>query len=106
MYVFVLLILLLWPLALLGGVALEMEHTVRNSYPLFTDDLHYWWMAWFVMIAVLGDMLPKWNRLQSAFLGPFGVSLKRKWIRTFHLAGLALMLLPACAGVLYYWYLS
>ncbi|MHC4170987.1 MAG: hypothetical protein ACYSWQ_28955, partial [Planctomycetota bacterium] len=108
---FVAVCLLLWPLLLLGIVATEMEHGFRDLHHAFADDLHYWCIAWSVMIAglglwaaVFGGMLAKWQKLQSLLLKPFGVSLKPKWIRTFRLSGLALMLLSACAGVLYFRY--
>ncbi len=106
-------LLLLWPLALLGNLARGMEHSVRRSYEQFADDLDYWCVAWFSMMAVLGAWwtilgakLGKWQKLQSALLGLFGISLRRKWIRTFSLIGSVLMFLSICAGVLYYRYLT
>jgi hypothetical protein len=56
--------------------------------------LGLWW-------TILGAALAKWRKLQSIFVGPFGISLKRKWILIFLLAGLALMVLSVWAAYLF-----
>jgi hypothetical protein len=101
--------LLLWPLGLLFPLAGEYEHTVRDSYVRFHDDLHYWIMASSFAIAgvglwwtVLGAVLLKWWRPPQWLFRPFGDWFRQKWALVLLLIGLAFFA-PTLGLGIWYW---
>jgi hypothetical protein len=108
-YVSVLLGLLLWPLGLLFPLAVELEHTIRESNVWLGDDLHYWRMATSFIIAglglwwiILGCLLLKWRRFLQILFKPFTGWFSRKWALILLLIGLALMI-PSFGLGIWYW---
>lgn len=108
-YVFVLLVLLTWPLGLLVPLALECEQNAGDSYPQLRDALRYWTVASSFIIAglsawwaVLGAVFLKWRNLPSVLFSPFGGLFKTKWSLTLLLVGFGLAVLSAGFGLWYF----
>jgi len=85
-YVFVLSVLLSWPLGILFPLAEELEHSIRTRYIHFADDLDYWIMATSFIIAglglwwiILGSLLLKWWGMLQVLFKPFAGRFNRKW---------------------------
>lgn len=110
-YVFVLSVLLSWPLGILVPLAEEFESSIRASNVRFADDLDYWIMATSFIIAVLGlwwiilgGLLLKWWSLLQLLFKPFAGWFNRKWALRLLLIGLALTILSLGWGNFYYRY--
>jgi len=108
-YVFVLLVLLTWPLGLLIPLAEGYEHALRESSSRLYNEADYWIMAVSVILAGLGlwwcilaIVLLKPRRLLRVLFRPFAEKVRSKWALRLLLIGLALMILSAGTGVLYY----
>jgi hypothetical protein len=108
-YVFVLLVLLSWPAGLLFSVAEGYEQEFRQSYPRVYNDFDYWIMAFSIMFvglglwwSILATMVLKPRRLLRLFFWPFAEMVRSKWAIRLLLIGLALMILSAGMGILYY----
>ena len=107
-YAFVVFWLLLWPLVLLITLAFDQERNIRSCYHQLSDDLRYWIMAWFFIVAgvgawwtVLGAVLLKWRNLPSVLFKPFGDWFKRKWVLILLLIGLGIMIPSLGLGIWY-----
>ena len=103
-YGFVLLALLMWPLILIP-VAEEYE----DSMSRFSGDSRYWVTAMSAILAVLGTwwcilavVLLKSRRVVRVLFGPFTNALRRKWVHWLLATGLAVALLSAAVGAMYY----
>jgi len=108
-YIFVLLALLSWPLALLIPLADGYEHEFRESLSRIRNEVDYWIMAVSVILAGLGlwwsilsAAVLKPRRLLRVLFRPFAEKLRSKWAFRLLLIGLALMILSAGTGILYY----
>ena len=108
-YVFVLLVLLAWPVGLLFSLAEGYERDFRESYYRLSNETDYWVMAVSVIVAGLGFwwsilaiVLLKPRRLLQVIFRPFAEMVRSKWALWLLLAGLALMILSAGTGILYY----
>jgi hypothetical protein len=108
-YVFVLLVLLTWPLGVLIPLALEYELNHRDYYPQFLDALDYWTVASSFIIAgtgawwaVLGALCLKWRKLPLVLFRPFGGLFKTKWSVTLLLVGLGLAIVSGGFGLWYF----
>ena len=108
-YVFVLLALLTWPLGLLIPLADGYEHTLRESSSRFNNETDYWIMAASVIVAGLGlwwsilaSTVLKPRKLLRVLFRPFAEKVRSKWALRLLLIGLALMILSAGTGILYY----
>ena len=111
MYLFVLLLLLAWPVGLLFSSAEGYEREFRESYYRFSNETHYWVMAVSVILAGLGLWLSilaafilKARRLLHVLFRPFAEKMRPKWAIRLLLIGLALMILSAGTGIVYYKY--
>jgi len=110
-YLFVLLVLLAWPVGLLFSSAEGYEREFRESYYRFSNETDYWVMAVSVILAGLGLW---WSILAAAVLkprkllrilfAPFAEKVRSKWAIRLLLIGLALMILSAGTGIVYYKY--
>jgi hypothetical protein len=108
-YVFVLLVLLSWPAGLLFSVAEEYERELRYSLSRVFNEFDYWVVAFSIMLAGLGlwwsilaAMVLRPRRLLQLFFWPFAETIRSKWAFRLLLIGLALMILSAGTGILYY----
>jgi hypothetical protein len=108
-YVFVLLVLLSWPVGLLFSVAEGYEREIRESYLNSSNEFDYWVVAFSVMIAGLGlwwsilaAMVWKPRRLLRVFFWPFAETVRSKWAIRLLLIGLGLMILSAGTCIAYY----
>ncbi|HCO96404.1 MAG TPA: hypothetical protein DIU00_21105 [Phycisphaerales bacterium] len=108
-YLFVLLALLTWPLALLIPLADVYERDFRESYHYFSNENDYWFVATPAILAGLGlwwsilaIVLLKPRRLLQVVFRPFAEKVRSKWALRLLLIGLVLMILSAGIGVLYY----
>ncbi len=108
-YVFVLLVLLAWPVGLLFSLAEGYERDFRESYYRFSNETDYWFMAVSVIVAGLGFwwsilaiVLLKPRRLLQVIFRPFAEKVKSKWALRLLLIGLALMILSAAMGIVYH----
>ena len=107
-YVFVLLVLLTWPLVF-APLADEYEHTMMESSSRFNDEGDYWIVAASVIAAglglwwcILGAMVLKPRKLLRVTFNPFAEKIRSKWAVRLLLIGLALLILSAGTGVVYY----
>jgi hypothetical protein len=108
-YLFMLLVLLTWPLVVLIPLADGYEHTLREPYYRFSNEIDYWVMATSAILAGLGlwwsilaIVLLKPRRLLQVIFKPFAEKVRSKWALRLLLIGLALMILSVGTGVLYY----
>jgi hypothetical protein len=108
-YIFVLLALLTWPLGLSIPLAEGYEHEFRESSSRLRNEVDYWVMAVSVILAGLGlwwsilaAAVLKPRRLLRVIFRPFAEKVRSKWALRLLLAGLALIILSAGTGVLYY----
>jgi hypothetical protein len=108
-YVFVLLLLLSWPVGLLFSIAEGYEREFRESYSRFSNETDYWVIALSIICAGLGlwwsilaAMFLKPRRLLRAFFWPFAEKVRSKWATRLLLIGFVLMILSAGIGVAYY----
>jgi len=107
-YVFVLLALLTWPL-ILAPLADEYEHTLIESSSRFNNEGDYWPVAISVIMAglglwwsILGAVVLKPRKLLRVTFYPFAEKIRSKWAVRLLLIGLALLILSAGTGVVYY----
>jgi hypothetical protein len=108
-YLFMLLALLTWPLGLLIPLADGYEHTLMESFSRFDNETEYWVMATSAILAgiglwwsVLAIVLLKPRRLLRVLFRPFAEKVRSKWVIRLLLIGLALIILSAGTGILYY----
>lgn len=108
-YLFVLLVLLTWPLGLSIPLAEGYEQEFRESFSRLRNGADYWVMATSAILAGLGlwwsilaIVLLKPRRLSQVVFRPFAEKVRSKWALRLLLIGLALMILSAGTGVLYY----
>ena len=108
-YVFVLCVLLTWPLGILIPLAEEFEHSIRARYVRFADDLDYWIMATSFIIAglglwwiILGRLLLKWWALLQMIFKPFAGRFNRKWA-LFLLIIVLVLMIPSLVLGMWYW---
>lgn len=108
-YVSVLLVLLTWPLALLLPLADAYEHTLMESSSRFNNEGDYWIMAASVSVAGLGlwwsilaAMVLKPRNLLRVTFNPFAEKIRSKWAIRLLLIGLAMVILSAGTGIVYY----
>jgi len=108
-YVFVLCVLLSWPLGILIPLAEEFEHSIMTSYVRFADDLDYWIMAMSFIIAglglwwiILGSLLLKWWSLLQMIFKHFADRFNRKWALFLLIIGFVLMI-PSLGLGIWYW---
>ena len=107
-YVFVLLALLTWPLLFLP-LADEYENTMIGSSSLFNNEIDYWIMAASVIVAglglwwsIVGAMLLKPRDQLRVIFDPFAERLRSKWAIRLLLVGLAMLIVSAGTGIVYY----
>lgn len=108
-YISVLLALLTCPLVLLLPLADAYEHTLIGSTNRFNNEGDYWVMAVSVILAGLGlwwcilaIVFLKPRRLLRILFEPFAEKLRSKWAILLLLIGLAMVILSAGTGILYY----
>jgi len=108
-YIFVLLALLMWPLALLLPLADAYEHTLVESSSRFNNESDYFIMAGFVIVAgmglwwsILAATVLKPRKLVRVIFNPFAERLRSKWAIRLLLIGLVMLILSAGAGIVYY----
>jgi len=108
-YISVLLALLAWPLVLLLPLADSYEHTLTGSLYRFSNETDYWIVAASVIVAGLGlwwsilaATVLKPRKLLQVIFNPFAESLRSKCAIRLLLIGLAMMILSAGTGILYY----
>jgi hypothetical protein len=108
-YVFVLLALLTWPLALLIPLADAYEHTLIESSARFDNETDYWIVAASVIVAglglwwsILGAAVLNPRKLLRVIFNPFAERLRSKWAIRLLLIGLAMVILSAVTGIVYY----
>lgn len=108
-YVFMLCVLLSWPLGILIPLAVELERSIRASNARFADDLDYWIMATSFIIAglglwwiILGGLLLKWWNLLQLLFKPFADRFNRKRAMYLLIIGIALMI-PSLGLGMWYW---
>jgi len=108
-YLFMLLVLLAWPLALSIPLAEGYERELRESYSRLSNEAGYWITAVSVILAglglwwsILGALILKPRRLLQVLFMPFAEKMRSKWAIRLLLIGLVLMILSAGTGVLYY----
>jgi hypothetical protein len=108
-YICVLLALLTWPLGLLIPLAQLYESAFRGSSGRVYNEADYWVMATSAILtglglwwSVLAIVLLKPRRLLLVLFRPFAEKISSKWVIRMLLIGLALMILSAVTGVLYY----
>ena len=106
-YVFTLLVLLTWPLVLLIPLADGYEH----PFSRLQDNLDYWVTATSVIIAslslwwsILAAVILTSRKMVRVLFRPFADAFKAKWALLLLLISLALMILSAGTGILYYKY--
>jgi hypothetical protein len=105
-YFFVLLALLTWPLGFLLPLADAYEHTLIESVSRFDNEGNYWIMAALVTVAGLGLW---WSILAAAVLkllrvifDPFTERLRSKRAIRLLVIGLAMLILSAGTGIVFY----
>ena len=110
-YLFMLLVLLAWPLVLSIPLAEGYERDFRESYDSFSNETVYWVMAVSVILAGLGlwwsilaALILKPRRLLQVLFRPFAEKMKSKWAIRLLLIGLALTILSLGWGNFYYRY--
>ncbi|MGB2862945.1 MAG: hypothetical protein WBC05_06435 [Sedimentisphaerales bacterium] len=108
---FALLALLTWPLGLSIPLAEGYEHEFRESSSRFRNETDYWIVAASVIVAGLGlwwsilaATVLKPRKLLRVIFNPFAERLRSKWAIRLLLIGLAMMILSAGTGILYYKY--
>ena len=108
-YIFMLLVLLTWPLGLLLPLADAYEHTLIGSSSRFDNETDYWIMAAPVIVAglglwwsILGAVVLKPRKLLRVIFNPFAEKLRSKWAIRLLLIGLVLLMLSAGTGIVYY----
>ena len=108
-YVFALLVLLTLPLGLSIPLAEGYEHEFRESSSRIRNEIDYWIMAVSVILAglglwwsILGALILKPRKLLHVLFRPFAEKMRPKWSIRLLLIGLAMMMLSAGTGVLYY----
>jgi len=107
-YIFVLLVLLTWPLALLIPLAEGYEYEFREYFSL-RNEVDYWVIAVSVILAGLGlwwsilaAAVLKYRRLVQVLFRPLAEKVRSKWAFRLLLIGLAMITLSAGTGILYY----
>ena len=107
-YFFVLLALLTWPLIFLPLVD-EYEHTLIESISRFSNETDYWFMAITVVVcglglwwSILAAIILKPRKLLRVTFYPFAEMLRSKWAIRLLLVGLAMLILSAGTGIVYY----
>lgn len=108
-YVFVLLVLLTWPLGVLIPVADEYE----RYFSRLQNDLDYWFMAFSVILAGLGlwwsllaVVFLKFRKTARVLFRPFADRFKSSWALLLLAIGLGLMILSLSLGIVYYSYFN
>lgn len=108
-YVFVLLALLMWPLALLLPLADGYEHTLIESIDRFNNETGYWFMVTTVIVgglglwwSILAAMVFKPRKLLRVIFNPFAEKFRSKWAFRLLLIGLVIVILSAGTGIVYY----
>jgi hypothetical protein len=107
--IFIFLMLLLWPLIISINIGYGLEHSVRQSFYQFQDDLHYWIMACSLISSSLGlwwlilaTILMRKKNILKMFCWPFTDTITRKLLFLLWLAGLVMMIIFTAFG-LWYW---
>ena len=108
-YLFMLLVLLTLPLGFLIPLATAYEQELGESYSRLSNEAGYWITATSAILAGLGlwwsilaALMLKPRRLLQVLFRPFAERIRSKWAMRLLLIGLALMILSAGTGVLYY----
>jgi hypothetical protein len=106
---FIFLILLLWPLIISINIGYGLEHSVRQSFYQFHDDLHYWIMACSFIISSLGlwwviftVILMRKKSILKVICWPFTDKITKKLFLILWLVGLLMMIVFAALGS-WYW---
>ncbi len=107
-YIFVLLTLLTWPLLFIP-LAGEYEHTMIESNSRFDNEIDYWIVAASAIVAGLGlwwsilaAAVLKPRKLLRVIFNPFAERLRSKWTIRLLLIGLAMLIISAGTGIVYY----